>query len=106
MAYDKIINVKIDVSKIVKDWLFKGEKGNYLDATILYNDEKDGYENNGMIVQSVPKKVREEKGKEFRGPILGNVSTFISGGGSSAESKPGKESGQMGAASDDDDLPF
>jgi len=41
----KLISLKVDVSKITKDKLFKGEKGTYLDLTVAVNDEKDQYGN-------------------------------------------------------------
>jgi hypothetical protein len=66
----KVISLKIDVSKIDKSKLFKGEKGTYLDAVVFLNDEKDQYGNNGMITQSVSKEEREKGGK---GVILGNA---------------------------------
>jgi hypothetical protein len=66
----KVISLKIDVSKIDKSKLFKGEKGTYLDAVVFLNDEKDQYGNNGMITQSVSK---EERGKGGKGVILGNA---------------------------------
>lgn len=100
---DKIIKISIDVSKIKKEWLFKGEKGTYANVTLLYNENQDAYGNNGMIVQDVPK-AEYEKDKTLRGPILGNGKVF----GSSAatnEGKPGEEVGQMGAAPVED-LPF
>ncbi len=44
------ISLNIDVSKIDKTKLVKGEKGTYLNATAFVNlDEKDQYDNNGMI---------------------------------------------------------
>ena len=48
------ISASIDVSKIDKTKLIKGEKGTYLNITAFVNlDEKDQYDNNGMITQSV-----------------------------------------------------
>lgn len=64
------IAIKIDVSKIDKSKLYKGEKGIYLDAVILMKDEPDQYGNNGMVVQNVTKEQREAGEK---GAILGNV---------------------------------
>jgi hypothetical protein len=88
------IKLKIDVSKIDKSKLFKGQKGTYLDAVLFLNDEVDQYGNNGMIVQSVTK---EEREKGIRGAILGNASPV----------------GQIPMSNDaplsqeiDDDLPF
>lgn len=51
----KMIQVKIDVSKINKEKLYKGEKGTYLDAVIFLNDEADSYGNWGAVQQSTKK---------------------------------------------------
>ena len=68
------ISVKIDVSKIDKARLFKGEKGIYLDATTFVDlDNLDQYNNNGFISQDVTKEEREQG---VQGPILGNVKVF------------------------------
>lgn len=79
-----IISAKIDVTKILKDLLFKGKTKTiidkngievllqpvYLDISLLTNkDGKDQYENDGMVVQSIPRERREAGEK---GPILGN----------------------------------
>jgi hypothetical protein len=65
----KPIQIKIDVTKIDKSKLYKGQKGTYLDAVILVREETDQYGNNGMIIQSVSK---EEREAGVRGAILGN----------------------------------
>ena len=68
------VSLKIDVSKIDKARLFKGEKGIYLDATTFINlDELDQYGNNGFVSQDVSK---EERDKGVQGTILGNVRVF------------------------------
>ena len=70
------IKLKINVSMIEKARLFTGKKGKYLDATVFVDvDNKDQYENNGMITQDVKK---EEKDAGAKGPILGNCSVFWS----------------------------
>lgn len=84
------IAVKLDVTKIDKLKLYKGEKGTYLDAVIIMKDEPDQYGNIGMIVQSVTKDEREQGA---RGAILGNV-RYIQ--------KPVQEQPKA----DFDDLPF
>lgn len=99
---DKIIKLKIDVKKLNKQWLFKGEKGTYADITLLYNEEEDSFGQCGMVVQDVPKVIRE-KDSSIKGPILGNAKEFAKTG---SETKPGVESGVMGAAAEDEDLPF
>lgn len=63
------VNLKIDVTKIDKNLLFKGEKGTYLDAVVFVDiDDKDQYDNNGMITQ--------DAGKDQKGNILGNCRVF------------------------------
>ena len=95
------VNLKIDVSKIDKARLFKGEKGTYLDATAFIDiDTQDQYGNNGMITQSVPKDSNE------KGAILGNAKVFWRGEGQQ-RNEP-KQEGKPPAFDnfDDSDLPF
>lgn len=62
--------LKIDVTKIDKTALFEGQKGTYMDITLLDNrDGRDQYGNDGMVVQDIGQQ-RREAGE--RGPILGN----------------------------------
>lgn len=116
---DKIINVRVDVTKLKKEWFFKGEKGTYADIAIFYNEEQDQYGNNGMVVQSVPKAERE-KDNTLRGPILGNCRVYVKSDSSAfAEGMPGGTVGGAAAAASntpapapapsfnpDEDLPF
>ena len=70
------VSLKIDVSKIEKGRLFKGQKGTYLDATVFIDlDQLDQYGNSGMVTQDVTK---EEKDQGVKGPILGNCKVFWS----------------------------
>ncbi len=69
------ISLKIDVTKIDKARLFKGQKGTYLDITAFIDvDQEDQYGNNGMVTQSVSK---EERDAGTKGEILGNVKVFM-----------------------------
>jgi hypothetical protein len=132
MASDKIIHIRINVEKINKKWLYKGEKGTYLDVTCFYNEEQDEHGQNGMVVQSVPSDIYKKekdlpKDDRSKGEILGNAKEF-SKVNMREESTPGytgsskkksnkkeeeedEEWEQKEAASnkdddDDDDLPF
>jgi len=68
------LNVKIDVTKIDKSRLFKGQKGTYLDLTTFIDlDNSDQYGNNGFIAQQTTK---EEQQQKIQTPILGNVRVF------------------------------
>ena len=65
------ISGKIDVQKILKEHLFSGAKGKYLDITMFVNlDEQGTYGDNGMITQNWKD---QQKGE---GPILGNATVF------------------------------
>jgi hypothetical protein len=55
----KLLQCKIDVSKIDKSLLFKGKKGTYLDLLIWINDKPDQYGNECSIEQKV--KMGEKK---------------------------------------------
>lgn len=102
---DKVIKIKIDVTKINKDWLYQGEKGVYLNFTALYNEDQDSYGNNGMAVQDVPTEIYK-KDKTVKGVILGNLKEFEKSK-ADGENTPGKESGKIGVKDDiADDLPF
>ena len=69
------ISIKLDVTKIDKARLFQGAKGTYLDLTGFIDlDQKDQYENNGFISQSVSK---EERAQTIQTPILGNTKIFF-----------------------------
>ena len=102
------ISIKLDVSKIDKARLFKGEKGTYLDLTSFIDlDQKDQYENNGFIAQSVSK---EEREANVQTPILGNVKVFYSD--NAQQSTPAQQSAPVQASSPagddgfDDPIPF
>ena len=73
------VSLKIDVTKIDKARLFKGQKGTYLDATAFIElDQLDQYGNSGMITQDVSK---QEKDSGVQGAILGNSKVFWSESG-------------------------
>lgn len=101
---DKIISLKINVKLIDKARLFTSAKTGavYLDATILWNDEQDQYNNNGPIVQQVSK---EEREKGIKGAILGNAKLISA---APAASKQPTETIQVEIADLEvkDDLPF
>lgn len=93
--------LKIDLLKVDKSALFKGDKGTYLDITLLDNrDGTDQYGNDGMIVQDIGKERREAGEK---GQILGNWKYI----GQPAP-KPSQPTPARSAPVDDDDsdLPF
>jgi len=68
-----MISISIDVTKIDKVKLFKGEKGTYLDA-VLIDTPNNTYGNDFMIVQSVS---MEERALGVKGEILGNGKIIV-----------------------------
>jgi hypothetical protein len=69
------ISISIDVTKILKERLFTGAKGTYMDLTTFVDlDGVDKFGNNGFISQSHTKEEREAKAPHT--PILGNVKVF------------------------------
>ena len=75
------VEISIDVTKIDKARLFEGKKGKYLTmTTFIDTDNKDQYDNNGMVVH---KQTKEESAAKTQTPILGNVKVFWSDGNGS-----------------------
>ena len=96
------VELKIDVTKIDKERLFKGEKGTYLTMTAFIDLENQGqYGDNGMITH---KKDKDEE----RAPILGNATIFWKDGGSQPVQNNVQQSPPSGGFDDFDnsDIPF
>jgi hypothetical protein len=103
------VSIKIDVTKIDKARLFKGEKGTYLDLTTFIDTDNPGqYGDHGFISQSVSK---EEKAQKVQTPILGNCKVFYNGNSEQAHSggvQQAQQAIQQPPTDDflDDDIPF
>ncbi len=107
-----IIRCKLNYSKIDKSKLFKGEKGLYMDITLLENrDGPDEYGNHYMVVQDLGKESREAGVKN---PILGN-GKIVSGGKQStpppqdntpASQPKFREAPKPAAPEDESEIPF
>ena len=90
-----IINVKIDVTKLTKDRLFKGEKGTYANLTIAaYMDGENQYGDTHCVYESQSKEEREAKKDKV---YVGNGKEFVF-------SSNGATQGTTETV--DDDLPF
>lgn len=96
------IALKIDVTKIDKEKLFKGTKGTYLDAVAFIDTETaNQYGDHGMITQSVTK---EDKDKGVKGAILGNGKIIWREEGSASTAAPAQAAQEP--APFDSDIPF
>lgn len=107
------IILKLDVTKIVKEWLFKGQKGTYLDVVVYENDATDQFGNSHVVKQSPSKDLRDQGTKPI---IIGN-GKWMNSGQRQAPAKPapgqrppaqqGRRPGPAPAAQDDgDEIPF
>ena len=98
------INVQIDVTKIDKSRLYKGAKGTYLNLTTFVDvDNKDQYDNNGFIGQSLTKEERES-GQKMN--ILGNVDVFYTDGESQPKNTQKVKQVMQESNLLEDDIPF
>lgn len=106
----KLITAKIDVTKIVKSLLFKGEKGTYLDLIIWINDKPDKVGNDISIQQRTGKddpKIYIGGGKFYVKKEVdpGPQAKDEYQGSANKEAIVNKSKEQTGAMSNPDDLP-
>ena len=100
----QLFSASLDVSKISKDKLIKGAKGQYLNITISVNDEADQYGNVLAVYESHSKEEREAKEKKN---YLGNGKlVWSSDGGSTAPAKPTPSPSSSSVVEEGDQLPF
>jgi hypothetical protein len=100
----QLFSASLDVSKISKDKLVKGEKGNYLNITISINDEEDNYGNVLTITESQSKEERESKAK--KNYLANGKLVWSSDGGSTAKQGGSKPSAPATPTVEEADLPF
>ena len=82
----KPIKLKIDVTKIDKSLLYKGEKGTYLNCVVWENrDGPDRFDFTHTIKQEISKEQKEAGMKEV---IIGNLKMPDDGGSSQRSSSP------------------
>ena len=106
------IKLKINVTRILKDHLYTGKNGKYLDLVAWPNKNgPDQYGNTHMVCQELS---REARDKGERGPIIGNLllpeeefmpTGKIEGDGRSERKKPAPVT-PPDSVNDDDDIPF
>jgi hypothetical protein len=94
-----MITGKIDVTKIDKSRLYKGEKGKYL-SFVLIETPNNTFGNDYMIIESISK---AEKEAGIKGRILGNAKILLK---REPEASPEAESMADSDADEGDGLPF
>ena len=92
----EVINCKINVETITKSKLFKGEKGTYLNFTLV--PTPNSQYGDFMLVEDITKEERESGTK---GVILGNGKKFQRGEGAAKAQESGARLPEA-----DDNLPF
>ncbi len=96
----KLIALKIDVTKITRERLYKGAKGTYLDLIVEVRDDTDKYDNN---VNSWEGQTKEERTNKADRNFLGSGKVIWE------DDKPQKakpESKEPEPIGDDDSLPW
>jgi hypothetical protein len=98
-----VIRIKIKTAAILKDRLFVGEKGTYLNITLI-ETPNDKYGNDFVAVQDLGKEARERGEK---GPILGNAKLYAPRGKTEAKTPaPSVPVHARQAENLDEDVPF
>ena len=82
MKIPKRISAKIDVQKVLEQYLYQGKKGRYLDI-VMFNTPDNQFGDDYVVKQDLPREVREA-GTEA--PILGNARVFDPNGGDTNQS--------------------
>lgn len=92
----KMLSLSIDVTKIDKNKLVKGEKGTYANLTIALNDDKDQF---GNDVSCWLKQSKEETDNKSSKVYLGNGKVFWSSDSNTTQDYVNKKE-------EHDDLPW
>lgn len=96
----KLIELKIDVTKVNKSKLYVGTKGTYLTLTVALNDEEDQYGNNVSCWEAQTKEERQiGEDKNY----LGNGKVFWS---NESQIQQAKNTIDNQLPPDEDNLPF
>jgi len=100
----RLAKVKIDVQKITKEKLYKGEKGTYLTLVVSLNDDTDQYGNN---VSCYEEQTQEERTAGAKKNYLGNGKVVWTNEGQSAPQHQAPAPDFNASPADDcADLPF
>ena len=107
----KLVSLKLDVSKIDKSKIYKGQKGQYLTVTVALNDEVNDY---GQDVSCWHEQTQEERQNKEPKVYLGNGKTIWNSEANNTavngNTNPFEETRQKATDNsileEEDDLPF
>lgn len=97
-----MIRCKLDVTKIDKSLIFVGQKGKYIDITLI-ETPNDKFGNDFMVVQDVGKEKREAG---VKGAILGNAKIGGQKAATPAQAKPAAKPAPTTNPDLDESVPF
>jgi len=101
---NKPSKIKINVSKILKEHLFKGQKGTYLDCAIWPNKNGTGeYGDTHYITQEISKEARD---RGERGAIIGSLTWNDEPKAAPAPRQPQRPAPPADPDARGDDVPF
>lgn len=63
----KTLNLNLNLSKILKEKIYEGKTGKFIQLTVYVNDEADQYGNNCSIILSQTQEERQQKIKHYVG---------------------------------------
>lgn len=63
----KTLNLNLNLSKILKEKIYEGKTGKFIQLTVYVNDEADQYGNDCSIILSQTQEERQQKIKHYVG---------------------------------------
>lgn len=108
MKIPKRLTIRVDLEKVLKEHIYQGAKGKYLNL-VLFNTPENQFGNDYVVKQDIP----QDKQPEDGAPILGNAKCWLpndgiknmnGGGALNGNSTPSQQPPQQ--PNNNDDLPF
>lgn len=102
------IKIKINVTKILKEHIFQGKNGKYLNLVAWPNKNGTGqFGDTHFVSQDIPREAREQG---VQAPILGNLTLpeeeFMPSGKVMGDGRSEKPKAAPAQIQEDDDIPF
>lgn len=92
----QILNFSINLDKLDKSKIIKGEKGKYYNVTAFVSDEEDNFGNNVSVITSQTEEERKAKAER----------TYLGNGKVAYDSNANGEAEQGLSEEEEDNLPF
>ena len=102
MSKGKLITLSIDVTKVPKERIFKGQKGSYMDLDVWINEDADQYGNHASANLRQSKEEREAGDKKI---YVGNGKKMF-GWDDQPAPAPATAATPASSTESQDDIPF